>query len=243
MVMPDVFELPHHRRIAQILCALDGDLLRRHECFFGGGTAMTLKHHEYRKSLDIDFLCCNLVHYRELRQWLTGPEGLLVLARPGGLGFESRRDVRADAYGIRSVVAVDEVPIKFELVFEGRITFDPPGAADQVCGISCLSAADLVASKLLANSDRYADGSVFNRDALDLAMMSPDSRTFHAGFAKASSAYKSEVIKRDLTWALSALLEREGWLKRCIQALDMKPPPAVVWKRLQSLKNLLQQAA
>jgi len=156
--MPDVFELPHHRRIAQILCALDGDLLRRHECFFGGGTAMTLKHHEYRKSLDIDFLCCNLVHYRELRQWLTGPEGLLVLARPGGLGFESRRDVRADAYGIRSVVAVDEVPIKFELVFEGRITFDPPGAADQVCGISCLSAADLVASKLLANSDRQADG-------------------------------------------------------------------------------------
>ncbi|MBM3349738.1 MAG: nucleotidyl transferase AbiEii/AbiGii toxin family protein, partial [Betaproteobacteria bacterium] len=27
-----------------------------HQCFFGGGTAITLRHGEYRESVDIDFL-------------------------------------------------------------------------------------------------------------------------------------------------------------------------------------------
>jgi hypothetical protein len=39
---PDV-EHPHHRRIARILAALNGDLLRETNCLFGGGTAMALR--------------------------------------------------------------------------------------------------------------------------------------------------------------------------------------------------------
>ena len=35
-----MFKRPHHRRVAQALQALDGDLLAAHACWFGGGTAM-----------------------------------------------------------------------------------------------------------------------------------------------------------------------------------------------------------
>ena len=44
-----VFEGPHHQRIAQILSALNGPLLRQHNCLFGEGTAIALRYGEYRK--------------------------------------------------------------------------------------------------------------------------------------------------------------------------------------------------
>lgn len=37
-----MFERAHHRRIAQVLHALDGQVLREAQCLFGGGTAMDL---------------------------------------------------------------------------------------------------------------------------------------------------------------------------------------------------------
>ncbi|WP_374327753.1 hypothetical protein [Azonexus sp.] len=37
-----MFERPHHRRIAQILLALDAQHLRDRHCLFGGGTAMAM---------------------------------------------------------------------------------------------------------------------------------------------------------------------------------------------------------
>jgi hypothetical protein len=42
-----------------------------------------------------------------------------------------------------------------------------------VCGIATLTPLDMLTSKLLANSDRWNDDGVFNRDVIDLAMMSP----------------------------------------------------------------------
>lgn len=62
-----MFERPHHRRIAQILLALDAQHLRDRHCLFGGGTAMALRYGEYRESVDIDFLVSDVASYRELR--------------------------------------------------------------------------------------------------------------------------------------------------------------------------------
>ena len=52
-----MFERPHHQRIAQVLRALDGSLLRENNCLFGGGTAIALRYGEYRESVDIVFWC------------------------------------------------------------------------------------------------------------------------------------------------------------------------------------------
>ena len=41
-------------------------------------------------------------------------------------------------------------------------------------GLATATVTDLVAMKLLANSDRWADPTVFSRDIIDLAMIQPN---------------------------------------------------------------------
>jgi len=76
-----MFERPRHQRLAQVLLALDGPLLRDNRCLFGGGTAMVLRYGEYRESVDLDFLVSDVGSYRTLRQLLTGSQGIMTLVR------------------------------------------------------------------------------------------------------------------------------------------------------------------
>lgn len=55
-----MFERPHHQWIAQVLASLDDALLHRYQCWFGEGTAISLRRGEYRESIDIDFLVSDL---------------------------------------------------------------------------------------------------------------------------------------------------------------------------------------
>lgn len=167
-----MFERPHHRRIAKLLEALDAPLLRSNRCLFGGGTATALRYGEYRESVDVDFLVSDVEGYRRLRQRMTGLEGVQSIVRPGQ-SLAQWRDVRADQYGIRTIVDVEGTGIKFEIVLEGRVALAEPDARYEICGIATLAPLDMVAGKLLANSDRWADDSVFSRDLIDIAMMQP----------------------------------------------------------------------
>ena len=121
-----MFERLHHRRIAAILASLDGDRLRKAGCWFGGGTAIALLKGEYRESVDMDFLVSDAAGYRELRQLLTGPTGLNAVVRPGAQPLTMLREVRADQYGVRTVVQMDSQAIKFEIVSEARIALEAP---------------------------------------------------------------------------------------------------------------------
>ena len=121
-----MFERPHHQRIARVLEALDAEMLRECGCLFGGGTAMTLRYGEYRESVDLDFLVSDLAGYRQLRQALTGPQGIGALVRTDAT-LTPTREVRADQYGVRTMLGVDAQAIKFEIVLEARITLTPPG--------------------------------------------------------------------------------------------------------------------
>jgi len=51
------FKRPEHRIIAETLGLMDRDFLTTNQCWFGGGTAIVMKFGEYRRSLDVDFLC------------------------------------------------------------------------------------------------------------------------------------------------------------------------------------------
>lgn len=225
-----MFDRPHHRLVAQVLERLDAELLARHHCWFGGGTAIALSHGEYRESVDIDFLVSDQPGYRALRQ-LVKAEGLEVLA---GGELELARPARTDGYGIRSAVLVAGVPIKFEIVHEGRIDLDTPSGADTVCGVRTLTGADLVASKLLANDDRWADQSVFSRDLVDLAMMAPSTADLTAGAEKAVGAY-GRSVGQSLRSAVDQLRRRPDRLDACARALRMRAPRAVVWQRIRDL--------
>jgi hypothetical protein len=232
-----LFERPHHRRIAALLRALDADLLAANACWFGGGTAMALRYGEYRESVDIDFLVADAKGYRALRELLTGPAGMQAIARPGAL-LEAARDIRVDRYGIRTLLRTEGIDIKFEIVSEGRIELQMPGAADQLCGVATLAALDMAATKLLANSDRWGDDAVMSRDLIDLAMMQPDGALFRLALAKAKKAYGMSVAA-DLDKAIEALRARPQRLDRCMEALQITTvPKALLWKRIKALKTL-----
>ncbi|MGY0633808.1 nucleotidyl transferase AbiEii/AbiGii toxin family protein [Luteimonas sp. A478] len=235
-----MFERPHHQRIALLLGVLDAALMRRLHCLFGRGTAMALRFGEYRESVDVDFLVSDEGGYRELRQLVRGSDGISALVRDGAQVPPVMGEVRVDQYGIRTRVRMMDTPIKFEIVREGRIALDEPGPDDEVCGISTLSGVDMAASKLLANSDRGLDDSTFNRDLIDLAMMSPGRSLLEQALDKAGAAYGNDV-RRDLDRSVERLRGREGWLERCMQAMDITLPKAVVWQRLRILEQKLVQ--
>lgn len=231
-----MFKRLHHQAIAQVLHALDGDLLRENACLFGGGTAIAMRFGEYRESVDMDFLVSTKTGYRNLRQ-LAG-SGLEALFRDRGQPFAWRREARTDQYGIRTMVEVVGREIKFEIILEARIDLEVPGPDDTICGIATLSPLDMTTSKLLANSDRWNDDGAFNRDLIDLAMMQPDKSLLEAAMTKARGAYGDAIVK-DLAKAIERVENRSEWLERCMQAMAMDIPKAVLWKNIRRLKKFI----
>ncbi|MEO7068072.1 MAG: nucleotidyl transferase AbiEii/AbiGii toxin family protein [Rhodanobacter sp.] len=233
-----MFERPHHQRIASLLGCLDAMLLRDCGCLFGGGTAVALRFGEYRESLDVDFLVSDPEGYRRLRQLLAHGRSLAPIVRAGTPVPILDRDVRADQYGIRTAVKVDGIAIKLEIVREARIELDSPSRTDEVCGVATLTVLDLAASKLLANSDRGLDDSTFARDVIDLAMIAPRLPLLRQAIGKAEQPY-GDTIRRDLARSLDLLRDRQGWLDRCMLAMQMRTPRALLWQRLRSLRRVL----
>ncbi len=235
----NMFERLHHQRIAQVLFALNGDLLRSQHCLFGGGTAIALRYGEYRESVDIDFLISDLSSYRSLRLLLSGTNGINAIVSSGARTLNQIRDMRMDQYGIRTQIEVDGQAIKFEIVLEARIDLAKPSDNDVICGIATLSVLDMVASKLLANADRWADESVFNRDLIDLAMMRIPLPILRAAILKTEFAY-GHSIRESLSKAINKVQTKPNWLERCMQVMAMNEPKALIWQRIRALLRALK---
>lgn len=232
-----MFKRDHHIRIATVLQSLDAQILDQHQCLFGGGTAIVLARDEYRESIDIDFLVADKMGYQKIRQLLTS-EGVNAITRPG-MSIETARDIRADQYGIRTMLRVGSVEIKFEIVFEARIPLQTPPEDSKICGISALTPLDMAATKLLANSDRWSDDAVNSRDLIDLAMLELSKSELTLAIEKSSEAY-GESITRDLIKAIDALEQRSGRLEKCMEALKInKIPKAVLWSKIRQLRQVI----
>lgn len=237
-----MFERAHHRDVALVLQSLRPEVLGRHGCYFGGGTAMALRYGEYRESVDIDFLVSDRSGYRDLRQMLGGVPGLDSLVREG-MKLELAREVRTDQYGIRTHLRSGDSLIKFEIVLEARIAFAAPGPEDVICGVQTLAPIDLAAEKLLANADRWADDAVFSRDLIDLAMQGPGRELLEAACAKAEEAYGA-AVRRSLNEAANALRKRSHRLEECMRALSIASVSrAQLWQRIRRLQRTLPEAA
>jgi len=233
------FMREHHQKIAHVLNSLNHEKLSNAHCYFGGGTAIALKYGEYRESVDIDFMVSDIHGYRQLRSDATDPGGLANIFSTLSQ-IDTSQEVRADQYGIRSAVKVMGSSIRFEIVLEGRITFDQPGDTDKIHGVQCLNVADLIASKLLANSDRWGDASVFSRDLIDLVMMKFTTPEWQSGFAKSTRAY-GESIHRDLIKACDAFLNKPVHVQGCLSRLKMNIPPTVLVDKVRDLKSFLSK--
>ncbi|WP_036241220.1 nucleotidyl transferase AbiEii/AbiGii toxin family protein, partial [Mesorhizobium sp. STM 4661] len=106
------FKRPEHRIIAETLGLMDREFLAANQCWFGGGTAIVMKLGEYRRSLDVDFLCADADGYRELRTRAT-ERGVRAFFPEA---VEAVRDFQIDQYGLRTVLRLKGQLIKFEII-------------------------------------------------------------------------------------------------------------------------------
>lgn len=218
--MPEpAFKRPVHRQVLAILSRLDAALLERARCYFAGGTRIVLELGEYRESRDIDFLCSDRDGYRTLRETAAAQSlGAMVTGK-----LELARDVRADQYGIRTIVSMNGVGLKFEIVREARIDI----AGEKISGIPirCLTRRHCFAEKFLANADRGLDESTLSRDAVDLAHMIEgwSRQDADAGLALARAAY-GDAISRSLESVIAKLRGDRAYRKRCIEGLEIIDP-------------------
>jgi len=212
--MPDM-KRPHHQRVLTLLNALSAELLQSTACFFGGGTRIVLELNEYRESLDVDFLCADQNGYRELRNHVTNRSLGGIFSKPPTL----LRDVRADMYGIRTFVEIEEQPVKFEIIREARINLT--GVSVGKLPVPCLSHSSAIAEKFLANADRGLDKSTRSRDLVDLAFMvaSWSEDDVNSGLELAQRAY-GDVVLTLLRSALE-LFDDDSYRMQCLTELEV----------------------
>ena len=205
--------------------------------FLLGAQQSPLGYGEYRESVDIDFLVSDLASYRYLRNSVR-EQGLQALMKSTDASQLQTSDIRSDQYGIRTRVFVKGKPIKFEIVLEGRIGLAKPGKKDSILGVASLTKLDMAASKLLANSDRGLDMGMHCRDVIDLAMLSLNKSEFAEATTKGEAAY-GEAILKDLAKVIGMLGEANGLLERCMKAMDVSVPRALLWQNISKLRFLL----
>ncbi|MGB1984695.1 MAG: hypothetical protein ACPHOH_04440, partial [Porticoccaceae bacterium] len=109
---------------------------------------------------------------------------------------------------------------------------------DSILGVATLTKLDMAASKLLANSDRGLDMGVHCRDVIDLAMIDLSKSEFSEATAKAQEAY-GEAILRDLSKVIDMLGETNGLLERCMKAMDVSVPRALLWQNISKVKSYI----
>jgi len=70
---------------------------------------------------------------------------------------------------------------------------------------------------------------------IDLAMMKVNKNEFHQAIQKAKKAYDESVLD-SLDKAINRLFTKEDFLNRCILAMKISVPKAVLWQNLERLK-------
>lgn len=213
-----MYKREHHRRIGAALEALDAGILLQARCFFGGGTAIALQLGEFRESRDIDFLCADQGGYRLVRERVAD-RGIGALLLPGS-PVEVVREARLDRDAIRAVLAVDSMPIKFEIVREARI--DLAGEAVPGIPVPCLFRTDLFAEKLLANADRYADKSASSRDIIDLLVMQRHWGAVPAEAWETAKAAYGESVRAAYNKGKGMLADKT-YRAACFEKMDVSP--------------------
>ena len=211
-----MFKLDHHNKVITILNSLRSDFLNQISAFFGGGTLLTLLYGEYRRSKDIDFLCPVGDGYRMLRSEIYDKNYKAIFKNFSDISLP--REIKADQYGIRFVVKVEDIPIKFEIVAEARISFQK-AEYHEWSDVPCLSFADSFSEKLLSNSDRWADRAVKSKDLIDLSMLRLQSEIPETSVRKAESAYP---VMKPLEKSVIIFQSEPDYRTNCFSSLQIQ---------------------
>lgn len=211
-----MFKHEHHQKVITILNALRANFFSEISAYFGGGTLLALLYGEYRWSKDIDFICPVGEGYRMLRSEIFDKKYKAIFKDFSHITLP--RDIMADQYGVRFVVKVQDLLIKFEIVAEARIALQPAQYHDW-SDVPCLSFADACAEKLLSNSDRWADRGVESRDLIDLSMLRRQSEIPVLSIDKAESAYP---VLKPLEKSIRFFQSEPAYRSNCFSSLKVQ---------------------
>ena len=79
------------------------------------------------------------------------------------------------------------------------------------------------------------------RDAIDLAMRHLSKAGFSEAATKSKAAYGGAILK-DLAKVIDRLGEASGPLERCMNAMDISVPRALIWQNIGKAKSKKQKA-
>ena len=96
----------------------------------------------------------------------------------------------------------------------------------------------MAVSRLLANSGRGLDMGVLCWDVIDLAMLNLSKPEFAEATVKAKVAYGRATLK-DLSKVIDMLGEANGLLERCMKAMDVSVPRALLWQNIRKVKSYI----
>lgn len=230
-----MYNRPRHRAIDKVLKSFNNQALQEANCYFAGGTAITLSLNEYRESVDIDFLCSSNEGYRFLRNAISSNDLGELIAGP----IKYLREIRTERDKISTFVESEGIPVKIEIVLEGRI--DIQGKYSEDFMLPLLSQDDLFAQKLLANADRGLDRHSKSRDIIDIsAMIESWGDIPEASWNKAVNAYGNQIAHY-FAKSVQLIHDREH-MRDCINALDMSEEwllstPKILKEAMKDLEN------
>ena len=213
-----LFRQPHHALIWRALNDMNAPYLNNIHAAFTGGTLLSMTLGEYRRSDDIDFIINPGDGYKRLRRDLFGQPTLAALSN-GQDATVTWGHFRADQYGVRGLVTVEDTPIKFEMFVDNRII--PVELVSELnTPVPCLGYSQRLAQKLLANADRGLDRSAHHRDIMDIAMQLYHGAHFERSVTLAEGAY--EVLD-PLKKTLSLITQDRALRVKQYEVLDVHP--------------------
>ena len=232
---------PHHQAILDLLRQFNSAYFAQHAILFGGGTRIALELFEYRESIDIDFLCADPSSYKAVRSQVTS-EGLgELLGNDKSLSFP--RGVRADRDAVRTFVQWQDVTIKLEFVHFDYYNIERD-ARYELFPIPFIDRNACFLTKLLANADRYAEGS--KKDIFDLCMMAHHWGGIPANaWAEADAKYGLAPVYSGLMKALDAIEgDKSNAKKIAIESLKVNSTTAdrIVSSYAPGLRAIVQRA-
>lgn len=182
------YRLEHHQLIESALSNFNADFFLANNIYFGGGTRIALEIDEYRKSIDVDFLCPDRASYRAVREEVNSASlGNLVKSE-----FKYLREIAFNRDGVRTFISLGGVGIKLEIVSFDNYELE----ADKrpLFPVPCIDRESCFYTKLLANTDRCLHQQC--KDILDLlAMYDAWNGLPEKALFKAKKHYGSSVVK------------------------------------------------
>lgn len=223
-----------HVQAHAALSAMNAEFLRDAECYFAGGTRVSMELNEYRESNDIDFLCSSPLGWRILRQATNSRSlGHIFSDAP-----ELAREVRADRYGIRTALLIEGQAIKFEILSSDQEGLRPEDI--QGIPVPALAKSDVAAQKFMANASRGADRRSNSKDLVDLAFIAASWPAHHIGEGlDVAERQYGHWVASGLKAALALFAEDHGHRRRSLESMDVNTEDGRLLRGIEKLNRLV----